>query len=333
MSQCVATFLAVAAVTRAGFLSHFRHLNDGGKVADNGPMAKYPSLVAHKIPHEIQYTDKLVKLLMRIAQTKPYLEEYLGQPVELQLLRKAKIRAITFSNQIEGNKLEERGVTQIIDGKDTPSTDKDVIEVRNYRDALEYAETLAGEKSRFKQRDLCDLQKLVTRNVLLDRKQSETLRSIQANIVDADTGKKIDDCPQPHHLSQLMAELWGWLEKHVDTDPFVKAFAFHYIAVAIHPFANGNGRSMRLAQHLLLLKAGEKIARLVSSESVIMATRDRYYSSIRQCKAIGSLNPIVEYLVIEKWRQFYNTKRPHSSLGYRPPAPVAVLPKDFRLVG
>jgi transposase InsO family protein len=38
-------------------------------------------------------------------------------------------------------------------------------------------------------------------------------------------------------------------------------------------------------------------------------------------------------VMIEKWRQFYNTKRPHSSLGYRPPAPVAVLPKDFRLVG
>ena len=25
--------------------------------------------------------------------------------------------------------------------------------------------------------------------------------------------------------------------------------------------------------------------------------------------------------IIEQWRQHYNTKRPHSSLGYRPPAP------------
>ena len=29
--------------------------------------------------------------------------------------------------------------------------------------------------------------------------------------------------------------------------------------------------------------------------------------------------------VIESWRQHYNTRRPHSSLGYRPPAPAAVL--------
>ena len=26
-------------------------------------------------------------------------------------------------------------------------------------------------------------------------------------------------------------------------------------------------------------------------------------------------------IVIEKWRVHYNTKRPHSALGYRPPAP------------
>ena len=30
-------------------------------------------------------------------------------------------------------------------------------------------------------------------------------------------------------------------------------------------------------------------------------------------------------IVIESWRQHYNTQRPHSSLGYRPPAPTAVL--------
>jgi transposase InsO family protein len=30
-------------------------------------------------------------------------------------------------------------------------------------------------------------------------------------------------------------------------------------------------------------------------------------------------------IVIEGWRQYYNTVRPHSSLGYRPPAPEATL--------
>ena len=35
--------------------------------------------------------------------------------------------------------------------------------------------------------------------------------------------------------------------------------------------------------------------------------------------------------VIEMWRIHYNTKRPHSSLSYRPPAPLAIAPKPIPL--
>ena len=31
-------------------------------------------------------------------------------------------------------------------------------------------------------------------------------------------------------------------------------------------------------------------------------------------------------ILIERWRREYNTLRPHSALGYRPPAPEAVRP-------
>ena len=31
-------------------------------------------------------------------------------------------------------------------------------------------------------------------------------------------------------------------------------------------------------------------------------------------------------VMIQRWRQHYNTIRPHSALGYRPPAPEAILP-------
>ena len=32
-------------------------------------------------------------------------------------------------------------------------------------------------------------------------------------------------------------------------------------------------------------------------------------------------------VLIDRWRQHYNTIRPHSSLGYRPPAPETVTPE------
>ena len=33
-------------------------------------------------------------------------------------------------------------------------------------------------------------------------------------------------------------------------------------------------------------------------------------------------------VLIESWRKHYNTKRPHSSIGYRPPAPVTIKPQN-----
>jgi putative transposase len=38
-------------------------------------------------------------------------------------------------------------------------------------------------------------------------------------------------------------------------------------------------------------------------------------------------------VVIEQWRIHYNTKRPHSALGYRPPAPLTIAPKPPPLDG
>lgn len=37
-------------------------------------------------------------------------------------------------------------------------------------------------------------------------------------------------------------------------------------------------------------------------------------------------------ILIEQWRRHYNSKRPHSALGYRPPAPETIIPMDQRPV-
>lgn len=35
-------------------------------------------------------------------------------------------------------------------------------------------------------------------------------------------------------------------------------------------------------------------------------------------------------IISESWRTDYNTKRPYSALGYRPPAPEPIIPMDQR---
>jgi len=278
------------------YSDNIRHVDSGGYLADNTAMvSRYPALSRLKIPHEIHHSNKLVKWLMRIAEAKPFLDEYLGTPQEIRLLRKAKVRAITYSNQIEGNPLGEDEVTAVLQGRRVAGTPKDIQEVQNYILALEYVEKLAHDERSIKVSDMCDIQRLLTDKTLI-KSQCGRIRTIPVSIVNASTNVKIDDCPAPHALQDLLDDLWRWLEETKDMNPFSRAFAFHYIAVSIHPFADGNGRTMRLMQHLLLLRGGQKLARFVPSETAIMRTRNQYYFAIRQSRTLLRLDPILEYL-------------------------------------
>lgn len=256
---------------------------------------RYPALSRHKIPFEIVHTDALVGWLMRVAETRPFLDEYLGSPQEVKLLRRAKVRAITYSNQIEGNALGESEVTAVLKGKRVAGSPKDIKEVQNYHAALDYVEELAEDSRPIRLADMCDIQRLVTEGLIPD-KQCGRIRSVPVSIVNAATGEKIEDCPEPHVLKDLLDDLWKWLEDTKDMNPFARAFAFHFIAVSIHPFADGNGRTVRLMQHLLLLQGGQRIARFVPSETAIMRGRDRYYSVIRQSRALERIHPMLEFL-------------------------------------
>jgi len=49
-----------------------------------------------------------------------------------------------------------------------------------------------------------------------------------------------------------------------------------------------------------------------------------------ECLNVELFNNLMEAkIVIEHWRRQYNTIRPHSSLRYRPPAPITFLPADL----
>jgi Fic family protein len=255
----------------------------------------YKTLKLLKIPFKIEYTDQLVGHLMRIAECRPFFLDHLSKPLQVSLLRNAKVRAITYSNQIEGNRLNEHQVSELVSKKKKNISDHEVREIQNYADALDYAEKLAIDIRPFKINDFCDLQRLVS-DGLLQKDQLGRLRTIPVSIVNVTNGNVIDTCPEAHHLKPAMDDLLKWLDDTKDANPFLRAFAFHFMAVAVHPFADGNGRTCRLMQHLLLLNSGEEIVRYVPSETAIMHNRDEYYKVIRQTKKLGKLTPVLEFL-------------------------------------
>ena len=51
----------------------------------------------------------------------------------------------------------------------------------------------------------------------------------------------------------------------------------------------------------------------------------KFRDELLACEAFNTLAEAK--VLIEQWRVHYNTVRPHSSLGYRPPAPAVALSK------
>ena len=49
----------------------------------------------------------------------------------------------------------------------------------------------------------------------------------------------------------------------------------------------------------------------------------KFRDELLACEAFNTLAE--DRVLIEQWRVHYNTVRPHSSLGYRPPAPEVIM--------
>jgi len=58
-----------------------------------------------------------------------------------------------------------------------------------------------------------------------------------------------------------------------------------------------------------------KAARNLKSDDVLEVLKREIFFTLAEAKVLT-----------EQWRREYNTIRPHSSLGYRPPAPEAIRP-------
>ncbi len=76
----------------------------------------------------------------------------------------------------------------------------------------------------------------------------------------------------------------------------------------------------KLRQVDVLVSQGQSVADAIRSIGVTEVLRDELldgeiFYSLREAQ-----------IVIESWRIHYNTKRPHASLGYRPPAPEVFVP-------
>ena len=102
----------------------------------------------------------------------------------------------------------------------------------------------------------------------------------------------------PHKLvPTLMDNLFKWMNEAKKTiNPLILSSVFHYEFVFIHPFGDGNGRTARLWQTVILAN-WEKAFTYLPIESMIKKNQNEYYKVIDDCNKAGNSTKFIEFML------------------------------------
>jgi Fic family protein len=157
---------------------------------------------------------------------------------------------LTFtSNAIEGNTLTLRETAEVIEHGITVGGKslREHLEALDHYDALLWMRELASGGAPIGEGTICELHRRI-----VARSRPE-IAGVYATLPRRVAGSPTI-FPNPAKIPDLMGELGRWLEA-AEASPDA-AFEAHFRLTAIHPFADGNGRTARLLMNLVLLRAG-----------------------------------------------------------------------------
>jgi len=255
------------------------------------------------------------QMLAQIAELDEFKGTWIGykqlRPEQLKTLKKvATIESIGSSNRIEGNKLSDAEIEELLSHIDKKSfKTRDEEEVAGYAEIMNIIfdnySTIPLSENYMKQ-----LHQILLKHVGKDKKHRGEYKKLSNSVAAYDEkGKEIGivfETATPFNTPLLMEELAGWTRKNLD-DPFlhplivIGVFIVHFLA--IHPFQDGNGRLSRALTTMLLLKKGYAYVPYSSIESIIEASKEGYYRALRRTQKNIWSNK-VDY---EPWLSFFLT--------------------------
>ena len=190
------------------------------------------------MPYEPPFnrTPHIDSLCMEIAELVGMLSPSGGLSISSTLHRELRIKTIHSSLLIEGNGLDERAVTAILDGKRVLGDAHDILEVENAMRAYDMLPTL----NPYSLEDLLKAHKAMMNGLV---PEAGRFRSGNVGVFDGDI--LIHAGTPATYVPEVMADIFGWLEK-TDMHPLLASCVFHFEFEFAHPFADGNGRIGRL---------------------------------------------------------------------------------------
>jgi Fic family protein len=226
-------------------------------------------------------TAALSKVLMDIEANRQAVASLpVTVPVLTSLRESARIVSTHYSTRIEGNRLTQEQVEDVLQGGTFPNRERDETEVKNYYQAQDFLDTLIKRKaSHISQKDVQTLHGLV----MYGKKKATAYRDGQNVIKDSGSGAIVYMPPEAKDVADFMRDLLAWINDEVKKDelpaPLIAAIA-HYQFATIHPYYDGNGRTARLLTTLVLHKTGYGLKGIYSLEEYYARNLREYYRAL-----------------------------------------------------
>lgn len=229
--------------------------------------------------------DRVSSIMKKIGKLDNY-KDLNKMPV---LRRNNRIKSIHSSLAIEANSLSFNQVKDIIDGKVVLGPKNEIQEVQNAYNAY----LKIKDVDPYSINDLKKMHKILT---YLTVDESGEFRKGREGVFD-ENGNCIFVCPPPNQVAKLMSQLFDWMKsKKEEIHPLILSSIFHYEFVFIHPFKDGNGRTARLWQNVIL-SSWETLFEYVPIESEIKKYQDEYYIAIQNCNNNGNSTEFIEFML------------------------------------
>lgn len=251
-------------------------------------------------------TNQVLKNIGSIESAKALIDEAPLIPAyEKQFKQNAVIRTVHFGTRIEGNDLTFQEVAKLVEGQKITAGQRDIQEVINYRNVIDYLEELwslydanmqlpeekmisknENEPNRpffYSETIIKKIHSLTTEKVIPDSECGK-YRHQQVVLKNTQTGEIAHRPPPAIEVPYLITDFIDWLNSSQSHQihPTIKSAIAQYILIAIHPFIEGNGRVSRAFAILPLYANNYDIRRLFSLEEYFDRNAENYYNSIQK---------------------------------------------------
>ena len=228
-------------------------------------------------------------------------------PFLKKLRRDAFIESIGSSTRIEGARLTNTEIVELLNSKDpTKLETSDQQEVLGYSEALEMIQLVKGDIRLTK-----DAIQQLHHSFLIYNTGAEMHRGkykTQPNRVVSTNSEGyrriIFNTTEPTLVSKEMSELLAWTNQQLKSNllhPIIVIGLFIYEFLVIHPFQDRNSSLSCLLTNHLLLHSNYKFIRFISFEGLIEGHKNEYFKALK----VGQINRYSYEERIDKWMLFF----------------------------